>query len=111
MFADLSQPQKYVSLILNLKRREENETSHVNNRKKETYNILFSIDELASAIQATHDSAPGPDHIHNVMFKHLPPEGMDTLLNLYNKKVQQVYFPEEWLTSTISPISKPGKTQ
>ena len=54
-------------------------------------------------------TAPGPDKIHNEMLKHLPLEGLNSLLVLYNKIWQQVYFPEKWLESTIIPISKPVK--
>ena len=43
------------------------------------------------------------------MLKHLPPEGLDSLLALYNKKWQQGYLPEKWIESTKIPISKPGK--
>ena len=60
-------------------------------------------------IQATKNSAPGPDKIHNEMLKDLPPEELDSLLDLYNKILQQGYFPEKSLKPTIIPMSKPGK--
>ena len=76
---------------------------------KENYNKPFSKEELSQAIQATKKYAPGPDKIQNEMLKHLPAEGLDSLLVLYNKIWQQGYFPEKWLESTIKPISKSVK--
>ena len=64
---------------------------------------------MTRAIHATKNFAPGPDKIHKEMLKYLPPEGLDSLLFMYNKILLQGYFPEEWLGSTIIPISKPGK--
>ena len=66
-------------------------------------------EELTWAIQVTKWSAPGPDKIHNEMLKRLPPEGLDSFLALYNKIWHQGYLPENWLESTLIPISKPGK--
>ena len=54
---------------------------HVNKTNKENYKP-FSTEELTRAIQATKNSAPGPDKIHNEALKHLPPEGLDSLLAL-----------------------------
>ena len=60
-------------------------------------------------IQATKNSALGPEKIQNEMVKHLPPVGLVSLLVLYTKIWQQGYFPEKWLESTIIPISRLGK--
>ena len=48
-----------------------------------------------SATQATSNSASDPGSILNAMLKILPPEGMDTLLILYNKISQQEYFHDQ----------------
>ena len=82
---------------------------YVNHTKKENYNKPFSKEELSREIQVTKIFAPGPYKIHNEMLKHLPPEGLDSLLLLCNKIWQHGYFPEKWLESIIIPISKPGK--
>ena len=81
----------------------------MNHTNKEHYNKPFSKKELSRAIQATKNSAPGREKIQNEMLKLLPPEGLDSLLVLYNKLWQQGYFPENWLEFTRIPISKPGK--
>ena len=73
--AELSLPQNYDSTFLKLKQREEHKTIHVNHTNKENFNCPFSKEELSRAIQATDNSAPGPDKIPSEMLKHLPPEG------------------------------------
>jgi len=50
----------------------------------ETYNNPFSLDELQDAISKSHDSAVCPDDIHYQMFKHLPPNAVNTLLKTLN---------------------------
>ena len=67
----------------------------MNPTNKESYNKPFSKKELTRAIQATKNSAPGSEKIHNEKLKHLPPKGLDSLLTLYNRIWQQRYFPEK----------------
>ena len=81
----------------------------MNHTNKENCFKLFSEEKLTQAIQVTKNSALGPDDIHKEKLKHLPPEGLDSLLALYNKTWQQGYFPETWLEPTLIPISRPGK--
>ena len=51
------------------------------------------MEELTSAIQATNNSGPYLDNIHNAMLKHLLPEGLDTLLNLYKLNMATSILP------------------
>ena len=44
----------------------------------------FNLDELVEAIQLSHDSANGPDEIHDQMLTHLPDTSLETLLNIYD---------------------------
>ena len=64
---------------------------------------------MTRATQTTKNSAAGPDKIHNGMLKHLPPEGLDSLLALCNKTWPEGYFPEKSLASTLIPLSKHEK--
>ena len=109
MLAELSFPQNYVPTFLELKQKEEQKIIHLNDTDRENKSKPFSKEELTRAIQATKNSAPGPDKIYNEMLKHLLPEGLDSPLDLYNKIWQQEYFPEKSLESTIKLMSKPGK--
>ena len=80
--AELSLLQNYDSTFLELTQKEEQKTIHVNHTNKENYKKPFSKEELSRAIQNTKNSAPDPDKIHNEMLKHLPLEGLDSLLAL-----------------------------
>ena len=50
----------------------ENSKISFKSNNSETYNNLFSLDELANAISISQDTAVGPDDIHYQMLKHLP---------------------------------------
>ncbi len=43
------------------------------------YNSLFTISELTSALHSCHNAREGPDHIHYLMLKHLPPSSLTFL--------------------------------
>ena len=50
----------------------------------EFYNKEFSTDELRLSLNRAHDKAEGPDKIHYQLLKHLPPESLSLLLDIYN---------------------------
>ena len=87
--AELSLPQNYDSTFLELKQMEKQKTIHVKHTNKENYNKPFSKEELCWSNQATKNSALGLEKVHNEKLKHLTPEGLDSLLVLYNKTWQQ----------------------
>ena len=66
----------------------------MNDTNQKNYNKVFLKNELTRAFQATKNSPPTADKIHNEMLKHLPPERLDFLLVLYNNIWQQEYFPK-----------------
>ena len=78
-------------------------------QKNEIYNKDLNLDELAEAIQLSHDSATGPDEIHYQMLKHLPDTFLETFLNTFNYILTTGKFPDDWHNATIIPIPKPGK--
>ena len=41
--------------------------------------------------------------------KHLPPESLSLLLDIYNFIWQSGNFPDCWSEATVIPIPKPGK--
>ena len=47
--------------------------------------------------------------MHYKMIKNLPDSAMKYLLRMLNSFFKNSYFPEEWNTSIIIPIVKPGK--
>ena len=60
------------------------------------------------AINKSHDTATGPDEIHQIL-KHFPPKSLQTLLDIFNNIWETGRFPESWELATIIPIPKPGK--
>ena len=60
------------------------------------YNTDFNLDELAEAIQLSHDSAMGPDEIYYQMLKHLLEKSLKTLLNIFNYIWTSGKFPKDW---------------
>ena len=75
----------------------------------ENYNKLFIRRELTDALQASHDTAVGPDEIHYQIIKHLPDISLEALLQTFNNIWTTGNFPDIWHQATIIPIPKPGK--
>ena len=61
------------------------------------------------SLNRAHDTAEGPDRIHYQLLKHLPPESLSLLLDIYNHIWRTGDFPQCWSEATVIPIPKPGK--
>ena len=73
-------------------------------------NLKFGMRELDESLkQLEEGKSTGQDQIDNAMLKHLPPVTKQYLLDLYNKLWCEGSFPNEWKSSIILPILKPGK--
>ena len=70
--------------------------------------IRFLLTNSPMPSQKSHDSAVGPDDIHYQMLKHLPPNAVNTLLEMLNNIWFAGNFPPSWRTSTVTPILKPA---
>ena len=75
----------------------------------ESYNVPFQLQELAEALKACDETAPGPDDVPYAMLRHLSDLGQRFLLGLYNKVWIEGVFPSVWGVATVIPIPKPGK--
>ena len=75
----------------------------------EKYNLPFKISELKDSLHKWNDTAAGPDDIHYQIFKHLPPDALETLFNIMNEIWRTGKFPEDWHKTVFIPIPKPGK--
>ena len=75
----------------------------------EFYNKEFSTDELRLSLNRAHDTAEGPDKIRYQLLKHLPPESLSLLFDIYNYIWRTGDFPQCWSEAIIIPIPKPGK--
>ncbi len=68
------------------------------------YNSPFSISELKSALHSCHNAREGPDHIHNLMPKHLPPSSLTFLFVLFNHIWTKGDFPPPGVKLLSSPL-------
>jgi ribonuclease HI len=80
-----------------------------NTNNSESYNYLFSIEELEGAIRTSSDSAPGPDGIHYQFLKHLPQATLNTLLAVFNQVWTSGIFPDSWRQATVIALPKADK--
>ena len=71
----------------------------------------FTLNELKQVIkQLNPHKAPGSDLITALTIQEMPPEGLQTLLNLFNSIARLEYWPAPLKHAMIIMIPKPGKT-
>ena len=95
--------------FVRLKENSERRPVDFSCERDETYNAVFSKDELMAALNNTRDVSPGPDLITNNMLRNLRPESLDTLLWALNHIWTTDSFPAQWRESVVVPIRKPNK--
>lgn len=92
-----------------IKYNAEKHKLNLSSDNHETYNELISLEELINSIKKSHNTAVGPDKIHNEFLKQLPEESIKCLLNVLNNTWENNLFPEIWKEMIIIPIPKTGK--
>ena len=95
--------------FLKHKNIDEKKKINFSSSNNEFYNKDFSIDELRLSLDRAHDTAEGPDKIHYQLLKHLPPDSLSLLLDIYNYIWRTGDFPQCWSEARVIPIPKPGK--
>ena len=108
-FQKNSSSSNYSQRFQELKIEKESENLNFQSLNNEKYNLPFSISELKDSLNKCNDTAAGPDDIHYQILKHLPPDALETLLNILNDIWHTGKFPEDWHKAVIIPIPKPGK--
>ena len=53
--------------------------------------------------------SPGPDDIKPLLFEHLPPKFIKTLVTIYKTSIHLAYTPKLWKATKVIFISKPDK--
>ena len=75
-------------------------------------NIVISDEMVRTAIRMSKNSrAAGPDDITIFHLKHLGPNGIRYLANIFNTSLARDIIPAVWKQSTIIPLLKPGKAE
>jgi hypothetical protein len=71
----------------------------------------FTPETVSIIIKKLKNSkAEGPDHISNIHLKHLGPQAIIALTNIYNHAWLHNIFPPIWKHALIIPILKPNKS-
>ena len=104
-----SSSQHYTEKFQRFKAIKERQAHVFRSDNSESYNGMFSLKELKTALGKAHDTAVGPDDVHYQLLKHLPEESLLVLLNVFNDIWISGVFPDSWHQATVIPIPKPGK--
>jgi len=83
-FSNNSSAENYNSKFQSFRSQAESQQLKFKSNNSESYNDLFSMQELTDAISTSHDMTVGPDDIHYQMLKHLPSDALNTLLESLN---------------------------
>ena len=105
----ISSSQNYEQNFRTIKYNKEREGIDFSSGTFETYNTVFTIEDLKQAISETKCTTPGPDETHNHMLKNLHPRRLFLLPLLYKKIWFGKDSPPTWLKSNLIPIPKPVK--
>lgn len=107
-----SSNRNYSPQFIHFKNMAEKEKFPNNtDRSSNPINLPITKTELLEALKTTRNSAGGPDDIPAIFLKHLPPNAIDKLLDIYNTIWNKKTFPAVWKQATVIPIHKPGKNK
>jgi hypothetical protein len=70
---------------------------------------FLPVNTLDAINAAKSFSATGPDGLTSIHLKHLGPQGVKFLTNLFNLSVGKADLPAIWKAAMIVPVLKPGK--
>ena len=108
-FSNISSSQNFDPRFRSIKNASEQITFNLNSDNFEIYNKPFGLWEFESALNASKNTSPGPDGIHNLMLKHLHPNSKLILLKILNGIWKNDLFPSQWRKSILIPILKANK--
>ena len=79
-------------------------------KKSKHQQIIFTPEQTLAAIKkAKNSKALGPDDLSPVTLKHLGPNAINFLTEIFNKCMKDSIIPSIWKTAKIIPLLKPGK--
>ena len=109
MKSEKNSTSNYSQQFQDVKIEKERENLNFQTLNTEKYNLPFKMSELKDSLHKCNDTAAGPDDIYYQILKDLPPDALETLLNIMNEIWRTGKFPEDWHKAVIVPIPKPGK--
>ena len=108
-FSKVSSNRNYLDSFRTHKNDMENRPLRFESNNSESYNALFTLQELRVALSKANPSAPGQDNIHYQFLSNLPTSCQKILLDIFNHIWISSRIPESWKKANIIPIPKPGK--
>ena len=102
--------KQFTSVVQHKSSKESRSITKNIRKNKLDDNPTYTTDETKAAIKKSKPSkALGPDKISNLHLKHLGPEGIAFLTDLFNLSTAHSQIPAIWKSSIIVPLPKPGK--
>lgn len=108
-FSNYSNNSELTVEELEIKTTQENNLPLFADNHNESYNTLFTMDELRLATNGIRTNSPGPDMIHPIIIKNLNKTNCTKLLNILNLIWTQETIPASWKRAIIIPIIKQNK--
>ena len=108
-FSDNSSSKHYSKQFQVIKKNKEKYKINLNSKDQEVYNEFFSMTELKTAIEKSHNSAVRPDEVHHSFLKQIPQKSLELLLKIYNDIWTGKQFLKSWKQATIIPLPKSEK--
>ena len=84
-------------------------TKDLRKNKLNDSNNITDYQTRAAIKSAKASKALGPEHISKVHLKHLGPNGIKYLTDIFNLSINTSNIPAIWKSSTIIPLLKPNK--
>lgn len=78
---------------------------------KKSINKPFTKEELLKVLKTKKTTAPGDDRISYEMFKHMPDNMINIVLDLINQVWDSGQLPSSWKNANVIPILKPNKNK
>ena len=100
-FQKNSSSSNYSQQFPDVKIEKEREKLNFQSLNTEKYNLPFKMSELKDSLHKCNDTAAGPDDIHYQILQHLPPDALETLLNIMNEIWRTGRFQETGIKQSL----------
>ena len=102
--------KQYTSVVKHKSSRQSRIITRNIKKNKLDDEVIFSYQDTDKAIKSCKASkAAGPDNISNLHLKHLGPNGIAFLTNIFNISTRTSTIPDIWKKSVVIPLLKPNK--